>query len=336
MSQCGSVVDPGLKERSPVKYLSSVGVGASLLCLLASPVKAICFVTANGASSNTGDQWASPYDLQTALKSSSCTEIWVAAGAYFPTSDANPAISFTIKHGKSIYGGFAGTETQRSQRDPATNRTILSGDIDHNDAGNDGIDSNPEQIVGGNSFHVVVVDGTTAFGPVGPDTVLDGFTVTGGSAYNANYAQLGGGLLCFGVSGGVCNPTLSQLVFSGNGALEGGAIYNAGTGGESSPRILASTFTGNSTAVISNFGGGGVSSPVIVNSTFVNNTCPVIFNRSIGGISSPTLINVTISGNMAAIGPGCGGAIYDSASTGQGEADTHERHLVERRHARNC
>ncbi len=38
-------------------------------------------------------------------------------------------ISFELKNGVAIYGGFAGTETLRTQRNPATNVTVLSGDI---------------------------------------------------------------------------------------------------------------------------------------------------------------------------------------------------------------
>ena len=34
-----------------------------------------------------------------------------------------------MKNGVGIYGGFLGTETLRSQRNPASNVTVLSGDI---------------------------------------------------------------------------------------------------------------------------------------------------------------------------------------------------------------
>jgi hypothetical protein len=50
------------------------------------------------------------------------------AGTYKHTATADRTISFALKNGVGVYGGFAGTETMRSQRNPATNVTILSGD----------------------------------------------------------------------------------------------------------------------------------------------------------------------------------------------------------------
>ncbi len=61
-------------------------------------------------------------------------QVWVKAGFYLPTSDPGYYLdvretSFIIYNKQAIYGGFAGWESSTSQRDLATNITILSGDI---------------------------------------------------------------------------------------------------------------------------------------------------------------------------------------------------------------
>lgn len=119
----------------------------------------VCRVTTTGNASNNGGSWSAPMDLQTALGASSCTEVWVAAGVYKPgTSETD---SFGIQSGVAVYGGFAGHENQRSQRDPGANLTVLSGDIDGNDTVDaHGITRTADDITGGNSDHVVYLDGT--------------------------------------------------------------------------------------------------------------------------------------------------------------------------------
>jgi len=47
------------------------------------------------------------------------TKVWVAAGTYVE--------NITLKSGVALYGGFAGNETDLSQRNWAANKTILDG-----------------------------------------------------------------------------------------------------------------------------------------------------------------------------------------------------------------
>src|SRR5262245_36119410 len=128
-----------------------------------------------------GSSWSNAIsDLHFALSAAtSGDEIWVARGVYKPTTSNARTVSFALKGGVGIYGGFAGTETQRNQRnsDPGSNGTILSGDIDGDDLNADGnfIAENALQIQGANSFHIVTVSSVS-------NVVLDGFTVTGGQA----------------------------------------------------------------------------------------------------------------------------------------------------------
>ncbi|HJU39020.1 MAG TPA: choice-of-anchor Q domain-containing protein [Tahibacter sp.] len=265
----------------------------------------VCRVSPAGTAAANGNDWAQAMALQTALGTATCTELWVAAGTYLPTLAAVPqysdrAVSFAVRPGVAVYGGFAGTETQRGQRNVAANRTTLSGDIGVAGTGTD------------NSFNVVRMDGTTGAGPITASTVLDGFTIRDGYANsNVNY---GAGLYCKGSgSGHECSPTLSRLTFSNNTTNHiAGALYNDGrNGGNSSPRLTRVTFSGNTAshdggAVYNDASGNGTSSPVLGNVTFSGNTTGNtgwgggMFNDGkSGGVSSPRLVNVTFSGNQA-------------------------------------
>jgi len=277
-----------------------------------------CLVDAGKPAPGDGATWASAYpDLQSALTDTHCTEIWVAKGIYKP--GASPDASFNIHPDVAVYGGFAGTETTRDARDPAANRTILSGDIDNNDINTDGnaIAETSADIQGANTHHIVVMDGITAAGNITGATVLDGFTLTGGD--NTNDTTGGGALWCKGSGAGhACNPTLAHLVFSGNRAQSGGAIANDGyTGGTSSPTLTDVTFSGNSAryfgGAIQNYGLGGTSRPTLSNVTFSGNSCAhaggAIYN--IGSTSA--LSNVTFSGNSAT---DYGGAMVNNGISG--------------------
>ena len=94
------------------------------------PVKR--YVTLNGAGVKNGTSWLDAYDqtqLQTAINEPGVMEVWVAAGTYKPTTGTDRSISFKMKNGVAVYGGFAGNENDLSDRDIAANPTILSGDI---------------------------------------------------------------------------------------------------------------------------------------------------------------------------------------------------------------
>jgi hypothetical protein len=79
--------------------------------------------------------------------------------------------TFQLKEGVAVFGGFAGTETARDQRDPAANVTILSGDLNGDDDNSNVIYNEPTRA--DNSYHVVTgADNAT----------LDGFTITAGNA----------------------------------------------------------------------------------------------------------------------------------------------------------
>ena len=109
---------------------------------LRSSGQTVLYVDARGAG---GSDWTDVYtNLQDALDRAAQladqgpVEIWVAAGVYKPDQGASVTAgertaSFNLINNVALYGGFGGWETQRDQRDPATNETILSGDLARND-----------------------------------------------------------------------------------------------------------------------------------------------------------------------------------------------------------
>ncbi len=241
---------------------------------------------AKPSATGTGDcfSWANACTLQTALTGAiSGNEIWVAAGTHKPTAAFLRTATFQLKNGVAVYGGFSGTETARSERNPVTNLTTLSGLL---------------SVITGNSYHVV----TGATG-----ATLDGFTIRAGNADGDSPHNNGGGM-----TNTNSNPTLANIIFSGNSAKYGGGMYNI----SSSPTLTNVTFTSNT----AQYGGGmynsSGSSPILTNVTFSSNTAT---NYAGGGMcneagSSPTLTNVTFSGNSSDLG-GNGGGMSSASSS---------------------
>ena len=290
--------------------------------------------TAGGDGTSWSDAYAS---LQAALGvANSNDELWIAEGVYKPDNEGD---SFTItgtKNGIALYGGFEGTESDRSAREPKQHRTILSGDLngDDTDPDNDDIIEEASDIQGDdNAHHVLFLDGTTG-GIISLSTRLDGLTVTAGQVDGSGREEDGGGLYCNGQgSGNDCSPTLDNVQFSGNEAAKGsgGALYNNGSNsGASSPVIPSATFTGNESkftgGAIFNDGQDGTSSPTIRKSTFVGNKVRfsgggAIYNNGSGGVSNPTIVGAAFIGNT--VGSGKGGAIYnDGGGSGSESSPT--------------
>ncbi len=95
---------------------------------------AVRYVTQNGAGTKHGGSWGnamgeSEFVQTLALVHPAPTEYWIAKGTYRPTAappyDRNA--TFVLKNGVALYGGFAGNENLRKERDWNANPTILSG-----------------------------------------------------------------------------------------------------------------------------------------------------------------------------------------------------------------
>ena len=255
-------------------------------------VRAAVVRYAKPSASGSGDcmSWANACSLQTALAASvSSDEIWATAGTHKPASGIDRASTFQLIDGVALYGGFAGTESERIQRNPATHQTILSGDIDDNDSQTP-IITDLTTVTGNttNSYHVVT----------GADNaVLDGFTITAGFANGEAWESYGGGLMADYVS-----PTINNVTLSGNSALSyGGGMYNT----SNTPSLTDVIFTAN----MANQGGGMIneaSNPVLTNVTFSGNSAQEGGGMSNKYSSTATLTNVTFSGNTMSEGFGAG------------------------------
>jgi hypothetical protein len=255
---------------------------------------AVHYVTPDG----TGDcsSWANTCTLQTALTyAGNGDQIWAVAGTYKPSMGTNREATFQLKSGVALYGGFVGAETERNQRDPTLNLTILSGDIDNNDSQMP-IITDIATVTGNttNSYHVVT--GAT-------DAILDGFIITAGNANDISGSNAGGGQY-----NNSSNPVLTNVIFSGNSAVYyGGGMYNK----DSDPMLTNVTFDGNAAQEgggMMNFAG---SDPTLGGVTFIDNLAAMCGGAISNLLSShPTLTNVTFSGNDATI---CGGAMENYA-----------------------
>lgn len=95
----------------------------------------VIHVNSEASPGGDGERWETAFiDLQDALDRSRTqatpTEIWIARGVYRPDRGTQQRdLAFDVPPAVSLIGGFAGIETDASQRDPLANPTILTGDL---------------------------------------------------------------------------------------------------------------------------------------------------------------------------------------------------------------
>ncbi|RCW29694.1 choice-of-anchor Q domain-containing protein [Marinilabilia salmonicolor] len=201
-----------------------------ILAISFSELKADVLYVKPGTASTAWQNQTNVYsDLQTALAAAVAgDEVWVAAGIYKPTTAGNRDISFELKDGVHYYGGFAGDETELSQRDWRLNETILSGDIGVEEDNSD------------NSYHVVTLR-EAADVNLNYRTIVDGFIVEDGKGSSGTgfYIYDGDPIVknCWfrrnqGSSngGGVysllnARPLFGNVIFSFNSGRYGGSVY---------------------------------------------------------------------------------------------------------------
>lgn len=166
-------------------------------------------------------------------------EVWVAAGTYVPQvqviSGTTYSASFLMRDGISVYGGFAGGESSKQEREMGkmpwnfVNKTILEGSY-YEHSKTSWNESNHKWTLTSDSRHVVFFSPLPSEGKSGFDksTILNGVTIRGG------YAQGGEGVADFmtdrgaGVYMGI-NATLEKCIVTENSSTgNGGAVYMYG------------------------------------------------------------------------------------------------------------
>lgn len=213
------------------------------------------YVSSNATGNGSGLSWVNAFnDLQTALSIVIFgDEIWVATGQYKTTTSTDRTVSFVLKDGVNIYGGFAGNETNLSERNISANPTTLNGDIGQIGEVND------------NTYNIVRGNNITS------NIILDGFRIINGNSSNSSYR---GGAISFTNS---LNGTLfikNCYFFSNRAVSYGGAIYIR----QSKMNIEDCEFRNNQTSSGGNGGAiytlndGNSSSLTIIKTKFIGNT----------------------------------------------------------------
>lgn len=282
-----------LKRNSLVLFLLLATVG-----LFASGQSEVIYVNANATeSSDNGKDWGSAFtDLQDALdEAKDGDSIWVAAGVYTPSAD-DTEVSFVMKDGVDLYGGFNGTETELTNRDWVSNVTILSGEIGSKDSLKD------------NSKTVVMA----------ANSLIDGFTITAGYGKSEGGGPGAGGPPPSGGEGqsaGHMSPDAIQSGGSSPGNGSGIQIWKV------SPEIRNCIITENTSGkaggvyIVGNFAHGSDAEQEVVMPLFVN--CEITNNVAMGRGGGAALdlggsalfIDTIFSGNECTNGKG--GAVYN-------------------------
>lgn len=244
------------------------------------------YVDAAATGTGDGSSWTNAYvELRDAIADAKAgDEIWVAAGSHTPGGARDDA--FRLRPGLALYGGFDGTETQRADRDPAANRTVMTGEI-----GSAG--------VGDNAHRVLVASG------VGLETIVDGFIIEGGFNDDNTTGENGAGIF---LRGGT--PTFANLTVRANEATFGAGMYVEAL---AELELRDVTFDGNR-----GFVGGGINASDsllrVTRGTFTNNDAGgggggIYIRRGRAIVSHSAFLRNTATTSPSAPGPGGGGIL---------------------------
>jgi hypothetical protein len=265
-----------------------------VLCLLIGlPVCAdVVYVSDDVETSGAGSSWsvAKKTIAEGFNAASAGDEVWIRSGEYVE--------SVTIPAGVYVFGGFAGTETQREERDPALNPVLV-----HASAG---------------SMYTVTISAS--------DVLLDSCEVSGGSVASVR------------CSGGATGIVIQNCVVRGapadgircdqtSPAIIGCFIHSNGSDGiysfSASPGITACYIVGNDAHGINCSGGA----PAITECTLVGNGQTGLYLASGTGVDlANTLVvghgasGIVVSGSSTLTASSCGLASNTPSGYGTGGA----------------
>eukprot|EP01083_Nonionella_stella_P181145 647897_1 len=221
---------------------------------------ALCFV--NGFNTNSiknGSSWSHAFnDIQECLDGLRTTggDIWVRAGTYVPNTTpewkrnlgetSNIHKSFSMYDNIRMYGGFTGTETNRTERNWRDNPTHLSCQLSSRLQCNQLINAADDTVIDGFIFENAgrgIISRRRLANSISVEEVLNSSPLRSGSGIVSNSTSLvvvnsifhklfsagkGGAVYCIGMQGssGINKaPTFMNVAFLGNrAAVRGGAI----------------------------------------------------------------------------------------------------------------
>ena len=124
-----------LKSRSSVRKCLPFATCLGILLIPGVVEAKTVYVNGSIVKAGKGTSWSTAFKyLRDALDQTTAgDQIFVAKGTYFPDDGesgffGDREMSFEL-NGQKIYGGYAGTGANPSQRNPAVNKTVLSGAI---------------------------------------------------------------------------------------------------------------------------------------------------------------------------------------------------------------
>lgn len=259
-----------------------------------------------------GSSWASAAgSLQTAINNSEAgDEVWVAAGTYIPEelikSSRPLSRAFMLKDGVSVYGGFAGTETDKAERAMKTggkaydfvNETILSADDDQPDTWvrefQDAttyryawrVENSVIPGTASNYHHVLY-----AAAEISQPTEINGLTLKGANANDYKSKAAGGALYAKGnITLKACRVVENSAWFKNESTTSsdtnGGAVYLDGKG-----------------------------SAAITECLFARNYAHSSYGRAIGGAVYAKNVNISKCDFEDCVALEMGGAVYNMGGT---------------------